>query len=172
DVEALGLFTVKGFAEPVPVFRALARDESVAWSARRGDHGSPFIGRERELDLLQHRFGTVTSRQLAGADPATARRSGAVLITGDPGIGKSRLSQELLRRTELDDRTIIELQCSSYRTSSPLYPVRAALERYAAMEPGDNDEARRDKLASLVSAEALPALALLMDIDLGPDVAR
>jgi class 3 adenylate cyclase len=172
DIEALGLFTVKGFAEPVPVYRALARDESEAWSVRRGDPGSPFIGRERELELLQHRFGTVTSRQLAGADSSTSRRSGAALITGDPGIGKSRLCQELLRRTELDDRSLIELHCSSYRTSSPLYPVRAALERYAAMEPGDDDATRRAKLAGIVPAEALPFLALLMDIDLGPEVPR
>jgi class 3 adenylate cyclase/tetratricopeptide (TPR) repeat protein len=172
DLESLGLFTLKGFAEPVPVYRALERDASVAWGVRRGEPASPFIGRERELELLQHRFTTVASRQLAGTDPSTPRRSGGVLITGDAGIGKSRLCQELLQRTASEDRALIELQCSSYRLSSPLYPVRAALERYAGMEPGDDNATRRDKLAAIVPADALPFLALLIDVDLGPDVPR
>ncbi len=173
DLESGGLRRLKGFDQPVAVYRVLRRTAATGWADRHGDVVSPFIGREAELGLLEHRFGAVSSRQVSGHAAAVPRLPGAVLITGDPGVGKTRLSHELIGRTADQERVVVELQCSSYRTSSPLYPVRAAIERYSEIEPGDDDEVRREKLAAVVATpDAMPYLALLLGLDLGANLPR
>jgi len=167
ELEPLGLRSLKGFDLPLAVHRVVRRTEVSSLVDRPAVPPSPLVGRRDELRDLWTRWETV-----AGANTAVA-----VLITGEPGVGKSRLVRELVELTTSSGRQLVELQCSGYRTASPLYPVRAALERYSGIEPGDDDETRLAKLSGVLAAldfdlESLPYIALLLELKVAGRQAR
>lgn len=170
ELSSLGLHQLKGFDKPVEVHRVVGRTRATGWLDRLGRAPSPFVGRTDELERLGSMWSSV--REFRDAPGRT------VHITGDPGVGKSRIIRELLEVSADGDRSVVELRCSAYRVTSPLHPVRSALERYAGFEAEDDDRARSSKLAEILEAngvlaeEALPYLTLLLDVDPGPDVAR
>src|SRR5215470_1527837 len=77
-----------------------------------------------------------------------------VLLSGEPGIGKSRIVQELRDRLSDELHTRLSHYCSQYHTSSPLYPVISLLERAADFDRRDTTEAKLNKLEALLARSA------------------
>jgi len=158
-VESLGAPALKGLAEPVAAFRV--RRERVVesrFASRAGERVLPLIGRDGELGLLLGQW-----RQ------AVAGEGRAVLVTGEAGIGKSRLVRAL-REAVLPDRpTVLLYQGSPLHADSPLWPVAQQLAFAARFEPADDPAHRRAKLAQLVPAgERLDLLAALLGAETEP----
>src|SRR5215468_11852272 len=128
----LGQHKLKGFAEPVHVRQVLrvSKIES-RFEALHQSGTSPLLGREEEFDLLVRRWAQ-----------AKAGEGCIIHITGEPGIGKSRLVQALVDCLVGDPHTRILCHCSPYHTDSALHPVISHLLRAAGIEHNDEGEER------------------------------
>src|SRR5215467_6553463 len=120
------------------------------------------VGREEELDLLLRRW-----------TQAKAGEGRVVHITGEPGIGKSRLTQALVDCLVGDRHTRVQCHCSPYHIDSALHPIISHLLRAAGIEHTDAGEERLAKLEALLErsnsrlSETVPLLAPLLSIPLG-----
>ncbi len=172
ETQALGHRELKGVLAPVEVFQVLGPRDPTGSQLAMHTSSVPFIGREAELQQVLDLWDrTVAAHQ--EADGAIGPAGGAlVLITGDPGIGKSRLALAVTERAAEAGLQPIELQCSSYSVTSTLFPVRSAIGRYADMNLDDTDEERLAKLEATLErlgveqGDTVSALATLLDIDL------
>src|SRR5215472_1579272 len=138
----LGAIEVKGFPEPVHAYRVVG--ESAVESRFEALHGAmlaPLVGRAEEIGLLQ--------RQWHRAKGGEGR---VVLLSGEPGIGKSRLAAAMQERIENEPHTRLRYFCSPQRQDSALHPFIAQLERSAGFEREDTPEVKLDKLAMLAPA--------------------
>jgi class 3 adenylate cyclase len=154
DFRSLGEHSLKGVEQPVVAWSVTGkRDHGSRFDSARGQQIAPLVGRDEERDILVRRW------------QRTADGSGqVVMISGEAGIGKSRLSRGL--REQIRDQQHVELnyQCSPFHVSSALYPVINQLERAAAFRPGDDHETKLDKLEQLLgqSTDDIEASALLL----------
>jgi len=159
---ALGAQTLKGVATPLQVHQVVGATEvqqRFDVAAARGL--TPLVGREHEVSILRDRWAQ-----------AQAGRGHIVVLSGEAGIGKSRLVQvvkdEMIGATALR----IEYRCSPYHQHSALYPVIAHLERVLAIRQDDTPEDRLRKLeealrpSPLPLAEAVPLFAALLAVPL------
>ncbi len=162
---ALPPMTVKGKAEPVAVSRL--EDTRADHAHARGVAGlvSPLVGRDEELATL-----------LEAVEGLTAGGGGVIAVTGDPGLGKSRLVAEVRQRTEANVRWI-EGRAQSYTDSMSFWLARSLLSAFIDLgpdaPPADLDRALRAGLESLFPeserrAEVHPYLARLCDLGLEP----
>ena len=160
DVEDLGQHALKGFAKSVNVWGV--RDVRIAASrfeARAGLKLTPLVGRAHELGML-----TDLWKQAAQGDGQVA------LITGEAGIGKSRLAMAL--REQLDGLAVTHLryQCSPFHGNVALHPVAEQLEHAAAFTHADNGGTKLDKLEALLSrsqadvSQVIPLIARLLGL--------
>jgi len=164
----LGAHAVKGFADPIEIWRVDGEARSASrFAARRSLSSGTFVGRTQELALLQDRW-----------ELSTQGEGQVVLLSADPGIGKSRIVEEFLGRFPAPRPTRIRLQCSPHHRSSALYPVIAQLEGAARFKPGDTLAERHRKLAALVAQSPQPdasvadAFALLLALPGSDEVPR
>ncbi len=144
--DELGMHVLKGVAAPVQVYRILG--ESAAQS--RLDVASatgltPLVGRDAEMTLLLERWAQ--SRDGMGQ---------VVLLSGEAGIGKSRLVEVLRERAYSEGATRIVFRCSPYHQNSALYPVIDHLQRFLHWHRDDAPEARLDKLEQALQTSRLP----------------
>jgi class 3 adenylate cyclase/predicted ATPase len=139
----LGSIALDGFAEPVRAFQVLG--VSTVESRFEAQHQSltALVGREEELELLTRRW-----RQAASGEGRV------VLVSGEPGIGKSRLTVALEERLKSEPHTRLRCFCSPHHTDSALYPTITQLERAAGFERDDTPEAKLDKMTSLLDASS------------------
>jgi class 3 adenylate cyclase/predicted ATPase len=150
---------LKGFDNPGAVYRLLGEARSVgADPLDTAARLTPFIGREHELELLEGHW-------------AAARAGGfrAVLVTGDAGIGKSRLAREFRRELLLHDQRAIEFRCMPEHANSAFHPVIDFLRRSLRIQDGDSVEGKLAKIDAVLSqvrdmANALPLIANLLSI--------
>ncbi len=163
DCVALGAWPIKGFAEPVQAWRVLGRSAAESrFEARQSTGLTPLVGREEELALLLRRW-----------EQAKVGEGQVVLLSGEPGIGKSRLVRALRESLGDEPRTRLSYHCSPYHATSPLRPVMEQLERAAGFERNDPAEAKLVKLETLLReagdgpAESAPLLAALLAIPAG-----
>ena len=159
----LGRHEVKGIAEPVAtwVVEGLSASDS-RFEAVRTPGLTDLIGRENEIDFLLQR-----QRLAFGGEGQV------VLISGEPGIGKSRLAAALAAQIAGEPHTYLRFQCSPYDMNSALRPVIVQLERAAGFNADDSAQLRLDKLAALIGGDAtrsrdlVPLFAALLSIPTG-----
>jgi class 3 adenylate cyclase/tetratricopeptide (TPR) repeat protein len=163
ELEDLGPRRLKGFAEPVTAWRV--EGEACAegrFEARQTAGLTPLVGREEEIALLLRRW-----------EQAQDGDGQVVLLSGEPGIGKSRIVREVRERLAAEPHLRLTHQCSPYHQASPLRPVVEHLERAGGFARDDPPEARLDKLESVLARgtdridEALPLIAALLGIPTG-----
>lgn len=144
DCEDLGPTRLKGFAADVRVTRVIGESAMRGrFEALRAASVTPLVGRGEQLDLLLRRW----ERSRTGAGQV-------VLISGEPGLGKSRLAVALQGR--LQDQPHIRLQyfCSPHRSDSALSPLIGQLERAAGIGRDDAPSGRVEKLRALLARTA------------------
>jgi class 3 adenylate cyclase/tetratricopeptide (TPR) repeat protein len=163
EFEALGARELKGFPHRVPVFRvASEREVESRFHATRGKSLSQFVGRNSEIGILLDRWELAKSGQ-----------GQAVFVSGEAGIGKSRLLEALMERVQDEPHESIRLQCSPYHTTSALYPVIQRLSRSVGLAADDDAATRAEKLDRLLErygetlAEVRPVYDELLSLDLG-----
>ena len=163
DCEPLGALTVKGKAEPVVAYRVV-RETAVRTrfeaAAERGL--TPFVGRDQEQTVLRGYL-----------EQAKRGQGQVVFVSGEAGIGKSRLLLEF-RRSMLDEGvTWLEGHCSSYGKNIPYLPVIDILKSDFGVEEGDNDAAIIGKVDEGTAAwdeaarATVPYLKYLLNVDPG-----
>ena len=144
EYRMLGKVPIKGFGDPVPVWQVTgASAVDSRFEALHGTNLTPLVGREPEIALLLERW-----------ERAKEGEGQVVLLSGEPGIGKSRIVQELRGRLSDELYTRVSHYCSPYHTSSPLYPVIALFERAAGFDRTDTADAKLDKLEALLAPSA------------------
>jgi len=158
----LGTVAVKGFTENVPAYQVLGASTAESRFEAMHTATTPLIGREEEIALLLRRW-----------ELAKSGEGSVVLVSGEPGIGKSRIAQTILERLHDEPHTHLRGHCSPHHQDSPLYPTIAQLERVTGLRPEDTAEQRLDKLeAALARAvsdvgEVAPLIAALLSIPTG-----
>jgi class 3 adenylate cyclase/predicted ATPase len=141
DYRDFGRHTLKGFPEAVHVRQVVGLSKvDSRFEAHHQAGTSPLLGRETELELLLRRWGEVK-----GGD------GGVILLTGEPGIGKSRVVRAFRERLRSDHFTALSYYCSPLHQSSALYPHITQLSRAAGFERDDSTDVKLDKLQSLLA---------------------
>ncbi len=156
----LGQHPLKGLAQPVRLWRveAVRRTEGRFKAAHAGLDLAPLVGRDEEMTLLGQRW-----------QQACEGEGQVVLIGGQPGIGKSRLTQGLCEGIT-EPHTTLLFQCSPYHLNSPLHPFIEQFELSAGFASDDASARRLEKLeAALIGsaeqvAESAPLLAALLSL--------
>ncbi len=125
------------------------------FEALRGPALSPLVGRDEEIDLLLRRWRR-----------AQAGDGQAVLISGEPGMGKSRLTAELEGRLHTEPHICLRYFCSPHHQHSALYPFADQFRRASGFAPQDPPAARLEKLEALLARAATPDedAALIADL--------
>ena len=160
ELSELGGHDLKGFADPVQMWSIVGpRTTESRFDASHGGRLTPFVGREHEIALLVDRWERVKEGE-----------GQIVLLSGEAGIGKSRITRAL--KECLRDEQPIQLlyQCSPHYQSSALHPFIAQLEHAAGFVPQDDAAVKLDKIESLLAlgtddvASAAPLVAALLSV--------
>ena len=164
----LGERTVKNKAEPIHIFRAIRPTGLRTRVDVSAGHGlSPYVGRASELELLRERF-----------DLAATGRGQVVFVSGEAGLGKSRLIHEFRERLADRDHLWLSGRCISYGAGIPYVPITDLTRLACGIEEADTEAMMATKLATRVAEVGgdpvhLPYLRCLLSIDPGdPSVAE
>jgi class 3 adenylate cyclase/predicted ATPase len=160
ECHARGPQALKGVSTPVAVYRVLRESAAQSRFEVAVSKGlTPLVGREEELGLLQRRW-----------EQAKAGEGQAVLLSGEAGIGKSRLVQGLKEHVIAEGATRIEFRCSPYHQNSAFYPIIEHLQRLLQFAPDDAPQAKLVKLQQVLAryhfpqGDTLPLLAALLSL--------
>jgi class 3 adenylate cyclase/tetratricopeptide (TPR) repeat protein len=143
DLEDLGPQQLAGFAEPQRAWRVLGESGEVSRFEALRSGETPLVGRDEEIELLRRRW-----------EQAKSGEGRVVLISGEPGIGKSRLTAALSAHIEGEPHTLLRYFCSPYHQDSALYPFIAQLERTAGFARDDTADGKLGKLRALLAPKA------------------
>src|SRR6476646_6427172 len=155
----LGTIALKGLPEPVPAWQVISENRTLGQFEALRSGLTPLIGREEEIELLLRRWGQ-----------AKAGSGKVVLISAEPGVGKSRLAEALGERIAVERYVRLRYFCSPHHQDSALYPIIAQLERAAGFRRDDISEARIDKLEAVLAhrkgdlTKTIPLIANLLSI--------
>jgi len=153
ELEEFGPLELKGISGPIRAWAAL-RPASVEsrFEAMHASGLTDLVGREEELDLLLRRWSKAKSGE-----------GQVVLLSGEAGIGKSRLTAALLERLSSEAHTRLRYFCSPQHTDSAFYPIIGQMERAAGLAHDDKPQAKLDKLdAVLAQTSTSPEDAALL----------
>ena len=142
EVEDLGSQDLKGITGSVRAWAALRRASSAEgrFEAMHATGLTALVGREEELELLLRRWSKAKSGE-----------GQVVLLSGEPGIGKSRLTAALLERLATEPHTRLRYFCSPQRTDSALFPIISQMERAAGFTHADTGPVKLDKLDAVLA---------------------
>jgi len=143
EIEDVGLQPLAGFSEPQRAWRVVSESGVLSRFEALRSEETPLVGREEELDMLLRRW-----RQ------ARTGKGQLLLISGEPGIGKSRLCAALAQHIRDDSHTRLRYFCSPHHQDSALYPFIAQLERAAGFARYDTVEEKLGKLRGLLASDA------------------
>jgi len=162
-LEDLGCHELKGVTGPVRVQRVLAQADTIDRFEIRAAQGiTPLIGRAAELEMIRRRWKQSVDGEMR-----------CVLLTGEPGIGKSRVLRALCDGISEDTHTIVSLHCSAYYRNSPFWPVQRWLQRTFGVGPDASNASDMERLAAGIaglgvdSEETLLVLSNLLGIPKG-----
>ena len=146
ELDDLGTMNLKGVGRPVPVWVAL-RTSPVAsrFEALHPDGLTPLVGRQQETELLLRLWSK-----------AKAGEGQVVLLSGEAGIGKSRLTAALLQEVISEPHARLQCFCSARHVDSALYPIIGWIERAAGLAYNDTLQTKLDKLDALLTRTATP----------------
>ncbi|MBT3885727.1 MAG: AAA family ATPase [Rhodospirillaceae bacterium] len=150
EFDDLGLHPLKGIAEPQQAWQAIGENFAASRfeaASRRGL--TPMVGRGEEIALLQNRW-----RQ------SVAGEGQVVILSGEAGVGKSRIVDGFRQDLVGVDHGFIYLACTPFHSNSALYPVIDCLERVLGIEKDDDAGTRAAKLDGFISELELDASAL------------
>jgi TOMM system kinase/cyclase fusion protein len=146
NCQALGAHSLRDRSQTIVVYRVLQERE---------DHYqlTPLVGREQEMGLLLERWAQVQDGL-----------GQVVVLSGEAGIGKSRLVQEVKTRVAGEPHTRLECRCSPFYQNSALYPVIDLFQRVLQLQPEDSLEAKLGKLEGALTSYhmSLPAMLPLL----------
>jgi class 3 adenylate cyclase len=141
ELEDLGAQDLKGITGHVRAWAAL-RPSSVEgrFEALHASRLTDLVGRDEELELLLRRWSKAKSGE-----------GQVVLLSGEPGIGKSRLTAALMERLAAEPHTCVRYFCSPQHTDSAFFPIISRMERAAGFSHDDTPQAKLDKLDALLA---------------------
>jgi len=143
ELRDLGSKELKGIAGPVRAFAPLrASSVESRFEAMHAGGLTALVGREEELELLLRRWAR-----------ARTGEGQVVLLSGEPGIGKSRILSELRARLEEESARSLRFHCSPYYVNSAFYPIIDNFERALQFGREDTPEERLAKLEALIVGE-------------------
>jgi len=143
EIEDLGPQALAGFTDRQGAWRVVGESGVVSRFEALRSEATPLVGRAEELDLLPRRW-----------QQAKTGEGRVVPVSGEPGIGKSRLVAELGGRIASEPHTRLRYFCSPYHQDSALYPFIVQLEHAAGFARGDTAEEKLGKLRALMAPGA------------------
>ena len=174
--DALGAHELKGISQPIELFAVLSESGAQTRFDVAAAHLTPLVGREQEVGLLLDRW-----------EQANEGLGQVVLLSGEAGIGKSRLTDALTERLVKEPYAHRQLRCSGYHENSALHPFLEYLEGWLGFGREDSAEGRLSKLERALAkidfplSESVPLLSSLLAVPLaerfpaltiGPEVHR
>ena len=156
----LGAHELKGFSDSQRLWRVMGDRAAISrFDALRSGALTPFVGRDQEIGLLLERWAS-----------AKEGDGQVVLVSGEAGIGKSRITRSLLEALSEEPHSRVRYQCSPHHVDSALYPVIRHMERAVGFTADETPGDKLDKLEALlrrggdVVAETSPLIAALLSI--------
>jgi len=142
DLQDLGFQEIKGVSQPIQVFRVLAA-KSIAsrFETAHGGSLTPLIGRATELSLFLDRWQKVKEGE-----------GQVILLSGIPGVGKSRLIHELKSSIQHESHFLLSHQCSSYHSQSAFFPIIEQIQQAIKITTSDANAIKLDKLKAYFSS--------------------
>jgi len=143
EIEDLGPRPLAGFDEPQRAWRVIGDSGVLSRFEALRSEATPLVGREEELELVLRRW-----------QQAKSGEGRVVLISGEPGIGKSRLTAELSERIASEPHTRLRYFCSPHHQDSALYPFITQLERTIGFAREETVEEKRKKFRETIASGA------------------
>jgi class 3 adenylate cyclase/predicted ATPase len=146
ELKPLGPQTFRGLAAPVPAWLLAAERENVSrFDASHPEGLTPFVGREEEIALLLDRW-----RHAADGEGQVA------MLSGEAGLGKSRILATLRERLAGQRHVQLRYQCSPHHVNDAFHPVIGQIWRAAGFLSGEPADSRLDKLEEMITSAGLP----------------
>ena len=155
ECQDLGTVELKGLPVAVPAWQVLSENRTLGQFEALRSGATPLVGRDEEMELLLRRW-----------EQAKAGNGRVVLISAEPGVGKSRLAEVLAERIAAEPHVRLRYFCSPHHQDSALSPVIAQMERAADFAHADAPAARLAKLQALLAVTTPPVedVALIAEL--------
>jgi class 3 adenylate cyclase len=155
ECQDLGTVELKGLPAAVAAWQVVSENRTLGQFEALRSGTTPLVGRDEEVELLLRRWGQ-----------AKAGSGRVVLISAEPGVGKSRLAEALAKRIAGEPHVRLRYFCSPHHQDSALYPVIAQMERAAGFTHDNGLDAKLAKLQALLNAARTPVedVALIAEL--------